>query len=143
MNHTVISEISYGIVPLKRDKGEWWVLIIRHLHGSFWAFPKGHPEKGESPLETASRELKEETGLEIVKVLTENTLHESYSFYRGKRHIHKTVIYFLAEVKGEIQLMPSEVEESRWVKLNEASQHVTFPESKSICRQALTIVTPG
>jgi bis(5'-nucleosidyl)-tetraphosphatase len=114
--------------------------LIRHRNGNFWAFPKGHAEQDESPLEAATRELKEETGLEIVRLLAPQTLQESYYFTYHHKRIHKTVIYFLAEVIGEVQLCPLEVEESQWVKLTEAHHYATFPEGQALCRQTAKIV---
>lgn len=131
----MLHERSFGIIPLKKIKGEWHVLLINHRKGGFWAFPKGHPEHGETPLEAAVRELKEETGLSIAELLFKKTVGESYLFKRENNLISKSVSYFIAEVKGEIKLQTEEIYDSKWVKLSEASEYITFPESKSICRQ--------
>lgn len=133
-------DTSFGVIPLKKRKGGWYVLLIRHSNGKFWAFPKGHSEKGETPLQAASRELQEETGLTVLSVLFEQTLHETYRFTQGKHLIEKTVIYFVAEVKGRVHLQVSEVEASQWVKLAEAENVITFPESKFICRQVISLL---
>src|SRR5262245_48778919 len=111
-------EKSFGVIPLKKHKGEWKVLLINHKKGSFWAFPKGHAEPGETPEQSAARELFEETGLKIVRKLTEKTLSETYHFRREAWLIKKTVLYFVAEVKGKIVLQPGEVYDCRWVKLS-------------------------
>jgi 8-oxo-dGTP pyrophosphatase MutT (NUDIX family) len=128
-------EHSFGVLPLKKFKGEWHVLLINHRKGGFWAFPKGHSENEETPIEAATRELTEETGLTISRLIFEETLNESYHFTRDKQLIAKTVTYFIAEVKGHVQLQAEEVYESKWVKLSEAESYITFPESRSICRQ--------
>jgi len=133
-------ETSYGVVPLKREGNEWKTLIIMHTKGGFWAFPKGHAENNESSEQAAKRELKEETGLEVVAFLSDKTLSETYSFYRNKQKIHKKVIYFLAEVTGDVVLQTSEVYASRWVNLADAEEEITYKESKSICRQALSLL---
>lgn len=57
-------EVSYGIVPLRYMEGGWQILLIRH-HAGHWTFPKGHADRGESPQQTAERELREETGLAV------------------------------------------------------------------------------
>lgn len=136
----MIQEKSFGVVPLKKMNGEWYTLLIMHTKGGFLAFPKGHAEEGESPEQAAKRELFEETGLEVVRFLSEQTLPEVYQFYRNRRYIQKTVVYFLAEVTGEVVLQPTEVYASQWAKLTEAESKITYKESKSICRQALELL---
>lgn len=130
-------EISYGIIPLIKKESEWYVLLICHKQGGFWAFPKGHAEKGEKPQETAARELCEETGLMIKQILKEETLKESYVFTRGSDRVSKTVFYFVAEVYGTLKLQASEVWDAKWVKLTEASQVVTFPESQNLIKEVV------
>lgn len=136
----MIQELSYGIVPLKKENNDWYTLLIMHTKGGYWAFPKGHAESGEVPLEAAQRELFEETGLKVEKLLSDNPLKETYSFYRGPKHIQKTVTYFLGEVTGDVVLQKSEVYTSCWVKLKDAENQVTYKECKSICRQALQLL---
>ncbi len=61
---------SYGLVPWRRD-GAGLEVLVAHMGGPLWArrdagawtFPKGRPEAGEEPLETARREYAEELGL--------------------------------------------------------------------------------
>ena len=57
-------EFSYGIIPFKYDSHGVKVLLIQHLCGH-WAFPKGGAELNEHPIDTAQRELKEETNLDV------------------------------------------------------------------------------
>jgi len=134
------TEQSYGIIPLRKTNGEWESLLIRHLSGTHWAFPKGHAEAGEKPMVAANRELFEETGLTVVKFLSEQVLEESYEFYSRGNKIFKTVYYFLAEVQGDVLLQKSEIAASKWVLLSEASHHVTFPEAKSLCKKAIALL---
>lgn len=128
-------EYSYGIIPLRRVQNKGWeVLIIQH-HAGHWAFPKGHLDSDETPLQAAVRELKEETSLTIKTYLSDHSLEENYFFtFKGKK-IYKTVQYFLAEVEGNVQIQKEEVKDSRWIPLSQAADYVTFPEAKKICLQ--------
>lgn len=126
-------ERSFGIIPLRRHHDDWEVLLVRHGKGH-WAFPKGHAELRENPQETASRELFEETGLRVVRFLPFEPLEETYFFTWEKERIHKTVLYFLAEVEGEIRLQDDEISDHRWLSLDEAEKFVTFPEARRILR---------
>lgn len=128
-------ESSYGIIPLSNKAGKWHVLLIQ-LHAGHWGFPKGHSEPKEQPQEAAERELKEETGLTILRYLSHQTLVEAYHFFFSGKRIEKTVTYFLAEVTGDLSLQPEEVKDAKWVPLTEATNHLTFPASQTLCKRA-------
>lgn len=127
-------EHSYGIIPLRFFEKQWHVLLIKHVQGH-WSFPKGHPEKEETPKETAARELEEEVGLRIEKWIESPSLSENYVFTYKQEIIAKTVTYFLAEVTGVIKAQEEEIEEIRWLTLNEAKELATFDEAKRLCDQ--------
>ena len=131
----------YGIIPLKRLDGQWQVLLIKHKRGSYWSFPKGHGEFGEDAYQAATRELREETGLQIKKYLSEESIIERYNFVAKGESIHKTVTYFLAEVEGEVILQKNEVMDAKWVPIVQAEGEMTFKEGKKICRRILHLLT--
>lgn len=131
---TIRYEHSYGIIPLKKDGHVWNVLLVQ-LHAGHWGFPKGHPDPEERPFETAERELFEETGLNIKKLLTNDTLEESYHFKAGGALVHKKVTYYIAHVEGQVKSMEEEIKDLKWVPLMEAHKHVTFDQAKNICLQ--------
>jgi bis(5'-nucleosidyl)-tetraphosphatase len=129
-----IKDISYGIVPLRRLKKDFWeILLVRHGAGH-WSFPKGHADPGEQPKETAIRELKEETGLDIVSFLDIPQLEEKYRFRAKGRLIDKTVTYFTAEVEGVICVQQEEIIDFKWSPLPEAEKYATFPATKKVCQ---------
>lgn len=127
-------EYSYGIIPLRKQDHIWNVLLVQ-LHAGHWGFPKGHPNPQETHLETAQRELLEETGLTLKKLLIDHPLEEEY-FFKVKGHlIHKKVTYFIGEVQGKVMKMAEEIKDIKWVPLSEASQYVTFKQTKDMCHQ--------
>ena len=132
-------EFSYGIIPLRREGGRWEVLIILHGKGH-WSFPKGHKNRGEEPIETATRELNEETGLEIVRFLPGSPLQEHYFFTHEGEKVDKRVEYYLAEVQGEVALQAAEVTDFRWLSLEEAEAQATFQEAKRLCREVMQLL---
>ena len=81
-------EISCGTITFYNNK----VLLIKQNRG-YVGFPKGHMEEGETEEETAIRETKEETNIDV-KVYKE---HKYYINYVINNHINKDVIFFLAE----------------------------------------------
>jgi bis(5'-nucleosidyl)-tetraphosphatase len=136
----MIEEQSFGIIPLSRRSGIWYVLLIQHAHGKYWGFPKGHAEAGETHRASAERELKEETNLEVVKYLSTEPLMEAYSFTHKLGPVSKKVFYFVAEVQGKIVLQAHEVQDARWVKFEHAHNEVTHPEAKAIVEQVAKIL---
>ena len=129
-----VQEASFGIIPIKKFDEIWKVLLILHKGGRHWAFPKGRSNPGETPLESARRELKEETGLDVDSLLQDEPLSEKYEFRRKGEFVVKTVQYFPAFVSGEVKLQPEEIQDSKWVPLKEAVRHLTFREAKEMCR---------
>lgn len=126
---------SFGIIPIILEQNQWKVLLVQH-HSGHWAFPKGHPENHETPLESAERELFEETGLRVEKVLSTVALRENYFFRHQEQLINKKVDYFMALVEGKIVLQAEEIQASQWLSLEEAIVQMTFKEGKSLCLQA-------
>ncbi len=129
-------EHSYGIIPLRRRDRFWETLLVKHRKGH-WAFPKGHSDPDETPQETASRELYEETGLRVMRLFALEPLREFYIYKLEGSLIEKSVTYFLAEVEGEVRLQAEEIEAFSWVSLQEAARLATFPEAKKLARQLM------
>ena len=71
------TDVSYGVIPIRQVGDTWEVFLIHQFsnigNNSYWVFPKGHPEAGETPEQTAKRELIEETGMTVGTLLNEPT----------------------------------------------------------------------
>ena len=128
-------EISFGIVPVRQSTGIWQVLLVQHKQGH-WSFPKGHVEDEESHLETATRELFEETHLHIQQLLCDEPFYETYRFQKSGKDVEKRVGYFIAEVTGNEIIDKKELASSCWTTFDQAEQIITFPESKRILHKA-------
>lgn len=89
-------EISCGAVIARQTENGREILLIRHVNGGHWAFPKGHMEGNETESETALREIREETGLTV----TLDTCFRAVVTYSPKPDVMKDVIYFAAEYIG-------------------------------------------
>lgn len=131
----MIRERSYGIVPLRQDGGHWYVLLIKHRTGGHWTFPKGHSELNETPQQSANRELFEETGLSVLRYLSDSVFKIRYRFFSKGQHVDKTVWFYVAEVSGEVKLQAEEVVDSIWKPLKDAVSSLTYDTDKSTCQK--------
>jgi len=127
-------ERSYGIIPLRRGGRGWEALLVQHGKGH-WAFPKGHANVGEEAKMTAQRELKEETDLSVVQFLDLPHLEENYIFRRNHEIVHKTVRYFAAIVKGGVKIQREEINDYKWLPLEQAHSLATFAATQNVCHQ--------
>jgi len=114
--------------------GKRYYLLVRHVAGH-WGFPKGHPEEGESYLDTALRELAEETGIARVSVNADRPFEEQYLFTKrsGKR-VHKKVVYFVGEVSAgqSVRLQASEVSDYAWGDAAQTRARMSFDEGRAL-----------
>ena len=104
------------------------VLMVLQTNGTF-AFPKGHMEAGETEVETAMREILEETGVEAE--LDEKKRVE-LNYYIEDLDIDKDVVVFVGKPVGGIEVRPQEgeIEKVEWVEIPEVEGKLTYPEWK-------------
>ena len=128
-------EKSCGAVVYRYDaNGLLMLLLLRHRHGGHWSFPKGHVEGEETEQQTALREIREETGLEVER--REGFRHAVE--YSPKPGVKKQVIYFLGHAASEhYTRQEEEISEIRWIAADAALRAVTFSNDKNLIRKAL------
>lgn len=125
---------SCGFVAYKRIENANYYLIIKSQNGDV-GFPKGHMESGESELETAIRELKEETGVDV-KVIQGFRRQIEYELRRVPDTIKQSV-YFLGECTSDkIICQEAEVAEASFISYEDALKILTFEETKNILKDA-------
>lgn len=133
-------EESFGVVPVRNSAGKWEVFLIQHAKGRYWGFPKGHAEEGETPIEAAFRELKEETNLDPINCMRMDPFVEHYQFIVKGDRISKRVCYFLTEVSGLVELQSEEIHSGKWLSLEEGIDQITHKEGKIILSQVAEIL---
>jgi ADP-ribose pyrophosphatase YjhB (NUDIX family) len=96
-----------------------------------WSLPKGHIEEGETPEDTAVREVAEETGI-IGEVVAPLGIIDFWFVAEGRR-IHKTVRHYLMRrVGGELSDADIEVDEVAWVPLPEIRGQLAYPDERGL-----------
>ena len=132
------TETSYGGVTVRGDD----VLVIQPVgRRRITALPKGGPQRGETGEETAVREVREETG---VTVRAHERLGEvSYVYRRDGRRIRKVVHYYLCTyLSGSTEDHDHEVDDARWIPLEEALTALTYPGERRLIARAMSKVAP-
>ncbi len=129
-------EKSCGAVVFTRVNGKIRYVVVRSLNG-IYGFPKGHMEKGETEVQTARREIKEETGLNIRIIRGFRTSEEYFLLRDGKPETKKRVVYFLAEYKKQsFSVQKSELSEINLMAYQEAMNSFQHDSTKRILTEA-------
>jgi 8-oxo-dGTP pyrophosphatase MutT (NUDIX family) len=108
-----------------------------------WQLPKGIVDPGESPEVTALREVKEEAGVETERLALIETIEYWYrSVKYGKPvRFHKFVHFYLLEYRsGDVANHDHEVEEARWVSLEEALEMLEFKSERDVVEKARNMI---
>ena len=135
---TSSKDVSFGIIPTKRGKRGTVFLLIQHLNGN-WGFPKGRPEEGESSLDAAVRECREEVGLTQLNILSKEPIRERFSYQRqtNGEAIQRQIEYYLAEAGDEeVAIQAAEIRAYAWLPYHEALRRLGHAEGKATLRRA-------
>lgn len=129
-------EISAGAIIYTVIDNHIKYLLIKDFNHN-WGFPKGHLENGETEVEAAIREIKEEVGIDVII----NTDFKEELNYIMPNGIAKRSIYFVGTYQNqEIHKQLEEVEETSLVNYNEAIQLITFTNMKELFIKASNFI---
>ena len=132
-------EKSCGAIVYRTNYENTEILLVRHLKSGHWSFPKGHIEAGETEEDTARREIKEETGLDV---LLDTHFRETVS-YSPKKNTQKTVVYFIGTVTGgELIPQQEEISDLKWLEIKQADNILTYDNDKLLLKKAKAFIMP-
>ena len=146
----MLREFSAGALVLRHMQDQWWAAVIepgregepedrKHVV----ALPKGNIDAGEKPLETAVREVHEETGLRACAITKLADIKYVYQRkWQDNAEIFKIVSFFLMKYQsgriGDIKPnMQHEVRRAWWMTLEEACSRLSYSGEKQVARKAL------
>jgi len=136
----LVMEKSCGLVLFNSNK----VLLLKYSangisgEGGHWDFPKGHVESNETEIETAVRELEEETGITEVKILSDFRHSINYTLFRKSVPISKEVIFFLASTVEKRVELSSEHIDYAWLDFEKAIVKLTYDNARQILKKAFS-----
>jgi 8-oxo-dGTP pyrophosphatase MutT (NUDIX family) len=135
-----LEERSAGALVFRRTSGGPRYLLLRYPAGH-WDLPKGNIEKGEEPIQTMVREVKEETGIVDLRVVPGYEKKIEYFYRRDGKKVHKTVVFFLAETAVEKVTISFEHQDYAWFDYSEAIKTVTYPNARRLIREGEAFIS--
>ncbi|WP_054053256.1 NUDIX hydrolase [Alloactinosynnema sp. L-07] len=139
---TTVDETSAGGLVI--DPGTDRVALIGRLDRRgrlLWSLPKGHIEAGETPEQTAVREIAEETGIDGEVIRPLGTI-DYWFIADGAKRVHKTVHHFLL-VAHTYELSDEDVEvtEVAWVGIDELETRLAYADERRLVRKARQLLS--
>jgi ADP-ribose pyrophosphatase YjhB (NUDIX family) len=156
-----VYETSAGGVMIRHIRGVWQVALIEpniinadtlarrpkaRPEGTVFALPKGGVDEGETPEQSADREVFEETGVRGLRLFRLTTIHYLYvRSWGGREHVSKTVsFYMFLYSSGRMgQILPDmrdEVRKAFWFPLDKAHRKLTYRGEREVLKMAQKIV---
>ena len=125
-SQTDVVQAAGGLV-VRRQGGLLQLVVVHRPEQQDWSFPKGKLEAGETLDVAALREVWEETGMtcELLRFIG----HTEYVDRKGRQ---KTVAYWIMAATGGTFSPNEEVDELRWLHLDDASHLLSYPRDQEL-----------
>lgn len=128
--------MSCGIIPIYKKDGQIFICAVHNEKSDEWGLPKGTPENSETPFETASRELTEETGIKEFEIIGGKIFSEQYSFEQDGVTHYKENIYYIAGVKEMIEKdFTIDSKDMKWIDIKETENFFKFDTIKQVLKE--------
>ncbi len=132
----MIHEKSCGVVLYHVDDSGLVEFLLLHYPEGHWDFPKGHVEDGEEDMQTALRELEEETGFSDVKIVAGFKEKMHYFFTKKEGTVSKVVWFFVAKASHKDVKISHEHKDFEWLPYKAALKKLTFENARGILKKA-------
>lgn len=118
------------------------VLLVHKRQPDEWRVPKGKIREGESTIQAAVREVKEEGGVDATPLCELGT--EEHAFLdpaSGQRKLKRTVFFLMKSAGGHARPIDNRFDQAVWLAGDEALQRLTFDNERAIVRRALAALS--
>lgn len=136
----MVEKISSMAIVIANTNDGQKVLLLNN--GGEWVFPKGHIESGETYLETAIRELREESGVCVDKCQSVGQVDEFCFYFDGENAVK--VIKVFGFVVDETQTIEYNKEEGfidgAWIDVNHAMGQLRHNDAKNAFKKLLEMI---
>ena len=127
--------ISSGGVVFRKSNSQVFYLLLGFKRRNIWCLPKGLIEPGESDIDAATREVREETGVNSLKLVDKIGVIRYQFGYRDKR-FDKTVHFFLFETDQVETTVGTEHDMYSWLPYDKAILALSYPNERDILEKA-------
>jgi len=120
---------SGGIVFRRNQQNQKLEILLMQDAKNRWTIPKGHVEEGEEPKQTAEREIREETGLQEMKVM--NWLGKvNFRYRRGQTLVLMTMHIYLVQGLGDTNKLNPEdwLNDIKWFQATTAIDKIAYDD---------------
>jgi 8-oxo-dGTP pyrophosphatase MutT (NUDIX family) len=139
----VREQVSAGGIVFRGEKDRLQVVIVSVGGQNRWQLPKGLVDAGEKPEITAVREAREEAGVDSEVVQHLETIEYWFAGLDGGERVrfHKHVhFYLLRYLAGDTRDHDWEVNEARWVPIDDATRQLTFDSERRVMERACQLL---
>lgn len=138
----VVHLVSAGGVVTRVGEAGLEMVLCGRTSPPVWALPKGTPDPGEGHEETALREVREETGLEVETAGFVDRIEYWFTRPTDNALCHKTVYFYLmSAVGGDTARHDHEFDEVRWFPASEAVRILTYQNEVTIIEKGLSLAS--
>ena len=123
-------EKSCGCIIIEDKK----VLLIKQTNG-IWGFPKGHVEKNETELQTAEREVKEETNIDV-KI--DETKRYTMNYITDRGASKEEVLFLAQKIGGNLSRQESEISQIEWLCFDDAISRLSYKNTKDLFKKVVS-----
>lgn len=151
-------EKSAGAIIFRKEGNKNYYLLLHYKparpgqkRGGHWEFAKGHIEDKENEEETIKREVKEEAGLDDIKIIPGFKKYIKYFFRKsygleGEARkkapwVFKLVVFYLAQTQTKEIKISEEHDDFIWLSFEEAFKKLTYKNAKEILKKANDFIT--
>ena len=141
---TTLDQVSAGGVAFRWRDSEPELVIVSVKPKMRWQLPKGIVDPGETPQITAVREVREEAGVETDLMALIETIEYWYRAVKYGKPVryHKFVHFYLLQYRsGDVSDHDHEIEEARWVRIEEALEMLAFEGERRVVQKARQMIT--
>ena len=136
----MVREKTIGVITFRRQ-GKAIRYLLLHHGGTYWNFPKGRQEGQETEIESALRELSEETGITQIDIIDGFQDKYNYDFDsrikdRSREKVYKQAIFFLGEVKADKVKISDEHIAFGWYDFETSLKRLFFQEGQDSLKKA-------
>lgn len=132
-----MKEKSCGAVVYRKNNNELEFLLVYQNNGHY-SFPKGHVENNETEIETAKREIKEETNLDVE---IDSNFRYEISYFLESKNVMKDAVYFIATpITFDLKSQEGEINECVWNNYNDTMQLLEFDNIKEVFKAAYNYI---